>query len=106
MTGVQTCALPISIANALFLWIIEFFGYEEPMGNLPPLVNDDIILGVMVGFALVPAVALMFAFAFMWFYNLEGPEWQKKKQKISQIHQQKEKEYLKMLNQALGKDQL
>lgn len=87
----------ISIANALLLWIIEAFGYEEPIGNETPYVDDQIILGIMLGFALIPAIVFTLAFVIMYFYPLDGSAWTEKKLQINEFHRKKEESYLLQL---------
>jgi len=88
----------ISIANALFLFIIELFGYPHNIDEIPNYVaTTSVKTGIMIGFTLIPALVFLIAFLFMLFYPLDGNEWKKKKQYVQEIHQRKEIEYLEIL---------
>ncbi len=99
----------ISIANALFLWIIQMFGFPKNIDaitdpqtyfNLVETISGiSVKTGIMIGFTLIPAAAFLIALAFMIFFPLDGPEWKKKKKIIQEIHKKKEEEYMKFLRQ-------
>ena len=83
----------ISIANWLFLVIFTAYGFDETLN----VQSDPAKYGIMVGFFLVPSILfLISAILFKW-YPLDGKEWNSKKEEISKIHMQKEKDYLENL---------
>ncbi len=88
----------ISIANALFLWLLRLFGYPQNIDNIPNYVaTTSVKTGIMVGFTLIPAIAFIIAVAFMFFYPLEGSDWNNKKKLVREMHLKKEEEYLEYL---------
>ncbi|TFG00393.1 MAG: MFS transporter [Promethearchaeota archaeon] len=87
-----------SLAPALFLVIITFFGFNEDL-TIQPV---EAQFGIMLGFTIVPALLILAAGLIMHFFPLAGPEWRKKKKELHQIHHKKEKEYL----QKMEKEQL
>ena len=88
----------LSVANSLFLIIIEGFGFLTPI-----LVNGIYVkqtqpflalIGILFAFCVVPAIFLaLSAIALCWF-PLDGPEWIKKKKFIMELHERKEKDYI------------
>jgi len=83
----------ISLANWLFLLIISSFGFDSELQTQ----NFSAQLGIMIGFALIPAIFLILGAIMMFFYHLDGPEWLSQKNEIIKIHEKKELEYLKYL---------
>ncbi|MBY9016712.1 MAG: MFS transporter [Candidatus Lokiarchaeota archaeon] len=83
----------ISIANWLFLLIINDFGFDPQQ----PTQNFSTQMGIMVGFSLIPAIFLIFSAIVMLFYPLDGPQWLVQKAKLIKIHEKKELVYLKYL---------
>jgi GPH family glycoside/pentoside/hexuronide:cation symporter len=83
----------ISIANWLFLLIIDFFAFDpdQPIQGFPAQ------LGIMMGFALIPSIFLIFGALVMFKYSLDGPQWLAQKEEIIKIHREKEKAYLEYL---------
>ena len=93
----------LSIGNAIFLAIIAGFGFKPPLivGGLDVKQAQDAIAltGILIAFCVVPAILLVIgALALRWF-PLDGPEWLKKKKYIMELHEEKEKEYLKTLSE-------
>jgi GPH family glycoside/pentoside/hexuronide:cation symporter len=84
----------ISLANWLFLTIISRFGFQEgiPQEYLAQL-------GILIGFALLPAIFLIIGAITMFLYRLEGPEWLSKKEELIKIHEKKEIDYLNYLKE-------
>ena len=80
----------ISIANWLFLIIISGFGFDENQ----TIQTFNAQLGIMIGFALIPSIFLIFGAFIMFYYPLDGPKWLSQKQEIMQIHREKEKQYI------------
>ena len=85
----------ISVANWLFLLIISIYGFQEAAENQ----SESTIMGIMIGFALIPAVFVFLSALIMMFYTLDGPEWTEQKLKLQSIHEKKEKEYLQHLKE-------
>ncbi|MFW9899375.1 MAG: MFS transporter [Candidatus Thorarchaeota archaeon] len=85
----------ISLAEAVFLFIIAIFGYDESLakGQQSTLAET----GIIIGWMLVPALLLLICFIVMHWYPLAGPEWNKTKTKLEKIHKDKEKAYLEKL---------
>lgn len=85
----------ISIAQASFLWIINAYGYVE--GYKPGLQYDRAETGILIGWMLIPGILLAISLISLKWYPLAGPEWRIKKQKLSKIHQEKERAMLEKL---------
>jgi len=83
----------ISIANWLFLVIINIFGFDSQQ----PTQDFSAQMGIMLGFSLIPAIFLIFGAIVMLFYPLDGPQWLAQKSELIKIHEQKELDYLKYL---------
>ena len=83
----------ISIANWMFLLIINNFGFDSNQTTQ----TFSAQLGIMIGFALIPAIFSIFSSIVMLFYPLDGPEWLAQKEKLIKIHEEKEIEYVKYL---------
>ena len=84
----------ISVANALFLLIISGFGFD----NTQNVQSDSAVFGVQIGFAMIPAICFIISAIVLWkWYQLDGKEWTAKKTELGKIRQQKEKEYIAML---------
>jgi len=77
-----------SIANWLFLFIISAFGFIAGVGVAGQ--PNSALLGIMIGFTLVPAFFLFISALVMKFFPLDGPEWDAKKIELKIIHDQKE----------------
>jgi GPH family glycoside/pentoside/hexuronide:cation symporter len=90
---------PLSIANWFFLFLIRAFGFKEPIenvstGELFQFTQSELAkTGILFAIFLIPAILLIISALTMRKYNLDGPEWEKKKAEIMRMHQQKEKEY-------------
>ena len=80
----------ISIANGFFLMIISGFGFD----NAATIQSEPAKMGIMIGFTLMPAIFTLIAALVMNLYSLDGPEWNKQKGELQQIHERKEKEYI------------
>lgn len=85
----------ISIANAIFLWVIDDFGYvaNPPSGHQ----TDFAKLGILIAFTLIPAIFTLITTIVMKWYSLDGPEWKRKKEEIKILHEKKNTEYHKWL---------
>ena len=85
----------ISLGNWLFLVIISGYGFQETAKTQP----DSAILGIMIGFTLIPAIFIFLSALIMKFYTLDGPEWTEQKLKLQEVHKKKEKEYIQYLKE-------
>jgi len=83
----------ISIANWLFLLIINDFGFDSNQTTQ----TSSAQMGIMIGFSLIPAIFLIFSSIVMLFYPLDGPEWLAQKTELIKIHEKKEIDYLNYL---------
>jgi len=84
----------ISIANALFLWVIQRFGYVEPTEGEIYIPPESVKWGIMVGVALLPGIFMLITGLIMKKYPLEGKEWKKTKRELEKLHLKKERKYL------------
>ncbi len=82
----------VSIGQAVFLWIIDFYGYDENISD-PLLQNVNVATGVIVAFTLIPIICLIIAVIALFWFPLDGEDWKRQKKRLFEIHQQKEKEY-------------
>ncbi|MBD3254100.1 MAG: MFS transporter [Candidatus Lokiarchaeota archaeon] len=82
----------ISLAQAVFLFIIVLFGYNELLA--PGEQSEMAKTGIIIGWMLMPGLLLFLCFVVMQWYPLYGPKWIAIKAKLAEIHKQKEKEYL------------
>lgn len=85
----------ISLGNWLFLVIISGYGFQERASTQ----SDTAILGIMIGFTIIPAIFIFLSAIIMKYYSLDGPEWTEQKLKLQSIHEKKEKEYLQHLKE-------
>jgi len=85
----------ISLAQTVFLTIIATFGYNAslPQGSQ----SFDAETGIIIGWMLVPAILLLICFLVLHWYKLSGSEWQKVKQRLAELHKNKEIQILKQL---------
>jgi GPH family glycoside/pentoside/hexuronide:cation symporter len=92
----------ISIAQAIFLTLLTAFGYDQtiPKGMQSAQAETGIILGWM----LFPFILLTLCFLVMKWYPLAGPQWKETKNKLAQIHKEKEREFLKKLGFTMEDD--
>jgi len=86
----------ISLAQAVFLKIITLFGYNQSLEKgLQPVSAQT---GILLGWALVPAILLSICFIALKWYPLTGPSWEKIKKELSTIHDKKGRVYLETKN--------
>jgi len=85
----------ISLANWVFLVIINNFGFDAQQS----IQNFSAQMGIMIGFSLIPAILLIFSSIIMFFYPLDGPKWLAQKAELIKIHENKELDYLKYLEE-------
>jgi GPH family glycoside/pentoside/hexuronide:cation symporter len=91
----------ISLANWVFLVIINNFGFNSQQSTQ----NFSAQMGIMIGFSLIPAILLIFSSIIMLFYPLDGPKWLAQKAELIKIHENKELDYLKYLEEKQKKKQ-
>nr|MDO8112984.1 MFS transporter [Candidatus Sigynarchaeota archaeon] len=87
----------ISVANWLFLLVINAFGYSSTTTVPAPI---EVKTGILFAICIVSAIFVLIAAAVLCFYPLDGPNWKEQKQKLQIIHDQKEREFLA----SIGKD--
>lgn len=90
----------ISIGHALILGIMGFFGFQQgvKVSDQPASVST----GVLVAVTIVPIICIIIVVIALYFYPLEGKDWQAKKRHIQEEHIQKEKNYLQSLKKKDG----
>lgn len=85
----------ISLANAAFLMVLKWFGYNQELGAGAQ--SPQAKTGILVAWMAIPACLLMLSFIAMRFYPLDGEDWNATKRHLEQKHLQKEEEYIKSL---------
>ncbi len=85
----------ISIANWLFLTIIASYGFDASKQTQDFFTQ----FGIMMGFLYTPSLFLIIGAVMMFSYPLDGPQWLKQKAEIIKIHEKKEIEYLKYIEE-------
>lgn len=90
----------ISIAKWLFFFVIGKFtfltGEIDSYGNP---VKDYLPFGIILAFGIIPAICYgISAISIVWF-PLDGPEWEKKKKELQQVHLKKEAEFIQSLKE-------
>ncbi|RMF42615.1 MAG: MFS transporter [Anaerolineae bacterium] len=82
----------ISIAQAAFLWILGIFGYDQSLAK--GLQSASAQTGILVAWTLIPALLMLICFVLLRWYPLAGAEWEAIKEKLAEIHREKERRYL------------
>ena len=85
----------ISIAPAVFIWVILAFGFNETATTQ----TANAQLGIMLAFTIIPGIVLLIGGLCVKFYPLGGPEWMKQKEELKKIHEEKEAKYLQFLKE-------
>jgi len=85
----------ISVANWLFLITISLYGFQEASKTQ----SDTALMGIMIGFTVIPAIFALLSALIMKFYTLDGPEWTQKKEELQKVHVKKEKDYINYLKE-------
>ncbi|HAD06727.1 MAG TPA: hypothetical protein DCE76_06155, partial [Anaerolineaceae bacterium] len=85
----------ISLAQAAFLWILQANGYDPllPKGLQTAQAENGILLAWM----LIPAILLTLSWIVMRWYPLAGKQWEKIKEQLAIIHDEKERLALQKL---------
>ena len=86
----------ISIANFIYLTVIDAFGFVAPTGIVQPQ-TDIALIGLLFAFCIIPALLLALTALGLKWYPLDGPDWIDKKRHIMNLHKEKEVEYLQSL---------
>ena len=93
------CKPAISIANALFPIMIQWFGYNSSVGLNAQ--SSRAVFGIRFSWVFVSALLLLIcALVIGKFYNLSGANWQAIKEKLAVEHEKKQRSYEE---QMLGK---
>ncbi len=90
----------VSIAHALILWILVIFGFQK--GGSVSEQPASVSTGVLIALTIVPIICIIITVIALYFYPLEGKDWQIKKRHIQEVHRQKEKAYLESLKKKDG----
>ncbi|MGQ4875944.1 MAG: MFS transporter [Promethearchaeia archaeon] len=91
----------ISLANYLYLFVIKFFGFIDPKVSNGEVIKQaqpyTALIGIMFAICIIPSIGLLISVIALKWYPLDGPEWLEKKRFIIELHEKKEKEYVKKL---------
>ncbi|MBN1488087.1 MAG: MFS transporter [Anaerolineae bacterium] len=82
----------ISMAQAVFLWFLDSYGYDPNLAKGMQSVSAE--SGLLMGWMLVPGVLLALCFVLLRWYPLAGEEWAKIKAQLGLLHAEKEREHL------------
>lgn len=82
----------MSIAQAVFLSVISWFGYDQTVAK--GMQSASAQTGILIGWLLVPGILLLISFVALRWYPLHGDSWKQTKLELTQLHNEKEKEYL------------
>jgi len=82
----------ISIAQAVFLWFLRAYGYDQTLGK--GLQSASAETGILMGWTLVPGILLLLCFVVLHWYPLAGPAWAAVKAELAARHAEKERRYL------------
>lgn len=79
----------ISLANSAFLWFLSAYGYNFAASSGSQSARAE--TGILMGWVLVPGILLAISSASLFLYPLAGKKWDEIKNKLAQIHIEKEK---------------
>jgi GPH family glycoside/pentoside/hexuronide:cation symporter len=79
----------ISLANSAFLWFLSAYGYNFAASSGSQSARAE--TGILMGWVLVPGILLAISSASLFLYPLAGKKWDDIKNKLAQIHIEKEK---------------
>jgi GPH family glycoside/pentoside/hexuronide:cation symporter len=82
----------ISIAQWVLLTVIGAYGYDQTLSKGMQSASAE--TGILVGWTLATGVLLLLCFVALHWYPLSGQSWEKIKQELAIIHEQKEREAL------------
>lgn len=86
----------ISIANFIFLTVIDAFGFVAPTDVIQPQ-TEMALIGLLFAFCIIPSILLILTALGLKWYPLDGPDWIEKKKHIMALHEKKEREYIQSL---------
>ena len=93
------CKPAISFANALFPIMLGWFGYNTALTVAAQ--TELAKLGVRVAWLAIPiALLLLCAALIRRFYPLGGPEWDRTKEELARLHEEKQRAYEEEMLQA------
>ncbi|MHA1149068.1 MAG: MFS transporter [Promethearchaeota archaeon] len=91
----------ISLANFLFLFVVRVFQFVDPITKGDEVIKqpqpDIALVGIMFAICIIPAIGLAISTIAMRWYPLDGHEWEEKKRYLMELHEQKEREYVRRL---------
>jgi GPH family glycoside/pentoside/hexuronide:cation symporter len=82
----------ISIAQAVFLWFLSQFGYDQTLAK--GMQSAQAQTGILNAWMLVPAILLLVSLVAMRWYPLAGEAWTTIKSDLSRQHEEKERAFL------------
>lgn len=90
----------ISLAQMAFLWIIGLYGYDQTLAKGAQSAQAE--TGILLAWALIPAILLLLCYVALKWYPLDGPEWIAIKTKLAARNAEKEAAFLASLNSKSG----
>ncbi len=94
----------VSIANSSFLAIIGAFGFVVPIiingVDVKQPQSSEALTGILVAFCIFPSIFLITSALILLRYPLDGHKRLQKKNFVMELHEKKEKEYLKSRNNS------
>ena len=85
----------ISLAQMAFLWIIGLFGYDQTLAKGAQTAQAE--TGILLAWALIPAILLFLCYVALRWYPLDGPQWNTIKAGLAARNAEKEQTYLASL---------
>ena len=82
----------ISIGQAVLIMVMNAYGYDPTLAKGAQ--SHQAETGILLGWALVTGVLLVFSFLALHYYPLAGKEWEKIKAALSVKHRQEERKFL------------
>lgn len=82
----------ISLAQASFLWILGLYGYDTALAKGTQSASAE--TGIIVAWALIPALLLFLSYISLHWYSLDGEKWNNIKTRLTKVHEDKERAFL------------
>ncbi len=82
----------ISLANTVFIWFLTKNGYN--FAGLAGTQSSQAEIGILMGWVSMPGILLLISFASLFLYPLTGKKWDEIKNRLANIHIEKEKRML------------
>lgn len=89
-----------ALAQAAFMWIFDAFGLDESLTTVSSSTGETLIAwdqqpqsaknGVFIAWMLVPAILILLSFVAMYFFPLDGKQWNDDKAALAKKHAEKE----------------